>query len=299
MYHRVAHDSFDPWGLAVSPALFDEQLRWLAANRTVLSLAEFAMRHRRGTLPASAVALTFDDGYDCVAETAAPMLEQARLPATIFIPAELIERGRAFWWDELQDIVLGHGGGELVLLGATISLGPTSAKDRSWRPGAPPKTPRQSAFQKIWAALREKRPKELDEAMENLRGQARICNPIDVPRPMTPEKARKLASANIAFGSHALTHPWLTSLGHPEKEREIRASIEACETVTGTRPTTFAYPYGNRDAESERIVEAAGFDCACGTTPTAVNAASQLFSLPRIQIGNWTARQLARAVAAA
>ena len=31
MYHRIAHETFDPWGLAVQEAVFAEQLEWLAA----------------------------------------------------------------------------------------------------------------------------------------------------------------------------------------------------------------------------------------------------------------------------
>jgi peptidoglycan/xylan/chitin deacetylase (PgdA/CDA1 family) len=299
MYHRIAQDSFDPWGLAVSPARFSEHLRWLSANRIVLHLPEFARRHREGVLPATAVALTFDDGYECAAEVAAPMLARAGFPITIFIPVELIERRRAFWWDELQQIVLGHDGGHLTLLGEQVSLGSNSACDRSWYPQARPKTPRQAAFQQIWAALREKPPAQLDEAMESLRTQSGADSTFDIPRPMSPAKVRKVASRNIAFGSHALTHPWLTSLGRGEKEREIGDSIERCESLTGTRPISFAYPYGNFDPESERIVEAAGFGCACGTSGTTANATSRLYSLPRIQIGDWSAAQLAKALAAA
>ena len=74
---------------------------------------------------------------------------------------------------------------------------------------------------------------------------------------MSPAQVRETAAAGIDFGSHALAHPWLTSLTHAEKAREIRDSAEACEKLSGTRPTTFAYPYGNLDAESERIVEEA------------------------------------------
>src|SRR5690349_5856170 len=76
MYHRIASETFDPWRLAVQPEAFAEQLAWLARHRTVLRLGEFAAFHRRGKLPRTAVALTFDDGYGCTAEVAAPMLKK-------------------------------------------------------------------------------------------------------------------------------------------------------------------------------------------------------------------------------
>src|SRR3954451_24656523 len=118
MYHRVAFERFDPWNLSVTPENFGEQLSWLSKQRTVLPLAEFAALQRDRTLPADAVSITFDDGYACVAEVAAPLLNEFQLPATIFLPAEIISQERLFWWDELQAIVTSHRGTSLRLADA-------------------------------------------------------------------------------------------------------------------------------------------------------------------------------------
>ena len=40
MYHRIGTPAVDPWGLAVSPKHFDEQLAVLCRTRVVLSLPE-------------------------------------------------------------------------------------------------------------------------------------------------------------------------------------------------------------------------------------------------------------------
>lgn len=297
MYHRIAVETFDPWGLAVSPEHFAAQLEWLSDNRTIVPLAEFAARLRDGTLPADAIALTFDDGYTCAAEVAAPLLERAGLPATIFIPPELIERGQPFWWDELKDLVLGNDAGFLTIDGARVSLGARCSGDHHWRPGAKPGTPRQAAFHRIWESLREKTPAEIDAAMADIRRQSNAEE--GDARPMSPTQVRETASERIEFGSHAIAHPWLSSLTSAEKAREIRDSVEACEKLSGARPTTFAYPYGNLDAESERIVEEAGFACACATLGRSVSARSRLFALPRVQVGDWSARELGIALGAA
>ena len=293
MYHRIAQERFDPWGLAVSHDRFGDQLKWLAQRRTVLPLGRFAAMHSEGTLPPEAVALTFDDAYECTAEVAAPLLEQAGLPATIFIPAELIERGAQFWWDELQHLVLGHDGACLELEGEQIVLGPRHPHDRQWKPDAPPGTPRQIAFNRIWSSLREKAPAELDDAMTSLRGQASPTDTSKIAVPMSAVKVRETASDLIEFGSHALTHPWLTTLPPNEKRREIGDSVARVERLTGRRPTSFAYPYGNLDAESEQLVEDAGFECACATLGTAVSPTSRLFALPRKQVGDWDLQSFA------
>ena len=299
MYHRVAEESFDPWGLAVSPARFAEQLHWLAGKRTILPLTRFAAMHADGTLSADAIALTFDDAYECAAEIAAPLLDQLGLPATIFLPADLIERGGPFWWDELQQLVLGHEGDRLKYGNEEFILGPTHPNDRRWESHSRPRTGRQAAFLRIWAALREEPPSRQDEAIERLRCQVRMAEASDVPRPMNAAQVRGTASELIEFGSHALTHPWLASLTNAEKSREIRGSIDRVERLSGRFPTTFAYPYGNFDEESERIVEEAGFTCACATLGHAVAPESGLFALPRVQVGDWSSGRLARVLAAA
>src|SRR5438270_773320 len=73
MYHRIADEKFDPWGLCVTPDRFANQLSWVAKNRTPVPLPEFAELHRRGVLPDNAIAVTFDDGYACTAKIAAPL----------------------------------------------------------------------------------------------------------------------------------------------------------------------------------------------------------------------------------
>ena len=72
-----------------------------------------------------------------------------------------------------------------------------------------------------------------------------------------------------------------------EDLREIGDSLARVERLTGRRPTSFAYPYGNLDAESEQLVEDSGFECACATLGTAVTPGSRLFALPRKQVGDW------------
>jgi hypothetical protein len=62
MYHRIADEPVDHWGLAVSPARFKEQLHVLRRTRHPLQLTDFIRALMTGTLRPDAAALTFDDG---------------------------------------------------------------------------------------------------------------------------------------------------------------------------------------------------------------------------------------------
>lgn len=92
-YHSVDPDWDSP--LSITPAEFEEQVRWLVANRDVVDLPraleglDRSFRPPRGT-----VALTFDDGFAGVAEHAVPILERYGVRATIFVVADTLTGGR-------------------------------------------------------------------------------------------------------------------------------------------------------------------------------------------------------------
>ena len=291
LYHRIAEEPFDAWGDVVAPQIFCEQMEWLAANRTPLRLTDFADRHRSGTLPRDATAITIDDGYTCVSEIAAPFLEKLGVPATVFVSPEIIRKG-AFWWNELQSIILGYDGDRLEIDRRQILLGAKSPKDHVWAPRSPPSTARQRAYVEIQTFLSRLAPDELNRSMAALRS---LASPeVDATkRPMSPEEVRRTASDLVEFGSHALTHAWLPGLSDDQQKREIEDSVEQCRELTGRKPAAFAYPYGMFDARAKAAVAAAGFQCACTTQNLAVSSSSPTYALPRLSVGNWDVPALA------
>jgi peptidoglycan/xylan/chitin deacetylase (PgdA/CDA1 family) len=285
MYHRIAQASFDPWGLAVEEQHLAAQFEWLARHRCVISLVEFAKRHREGTLATDAVAITFDDGYWSAVRAAVPLLERFGLHATIFLPTEPIEQGREFWWDELARIVLDFDGETLRLLDSEVRVPPASPRDRIWLPDAPPDTPRQVLFYSLWARLRPLPPAAIDETMRQIR-RTSSAEAMPADRPVHAEELRSTKSAALAFGSHALTHPSLPSLPLHEQEREIVESRDRCASLAGKTPASFAYPYGDFDECTRRLVEDAGFQCACSARHAFVTPRDDVFALPRLRVGN-------------
>ena len=302
MYHRIADESFDPWALAVSPARFGEQLGWLKRHRRVLSLPEFSTLHATGRLPPNAAAITFDDGYACNVGPAAELLSRHGTPATIFLATNAVRSGKEFWWDELERLVLGVEADVIIIElpdgPLRVPLGEKRADDRNWAPSASPRTWRQKAFHQIWAALRELEPDQQEAALAQLSEQAGIeTQARDSHRPMTPEEVRNTKIEGLEFGAHSLSHTSLPARTKSEKEREIFGSRDECAAIVGAVPSSFAYPFGDFDEETARIVEAAGFDCACTTVETGVGRSANRYAMPRVQVWNWTPDQLTRALA--
>lgn len=97
-YHAVEPGWRSP--LAVEPAAFAGQMRWLAKHRQVLPLEDaMAVADRRYRLPRGVTVITFDDGFASLYEHAFPVLRELGLPSTVFVVAEtLTPSGRAVDW---------------------------------------------------------------------------------------------------------------------------------------------------------------------------------------------------------
>ncbi|MBC9735627.1 polysaccharide deacetylase family protein [Nocardioides marmotae] len=96
-WHRVDGRTSD--GLSTGIDDFRRHLDVLEEwGACVLPLAEAAARLRAGTLPDRAVALTFDDGYASVVETAWPLLRERGLATTLFVVSGILA-GQRFAWD--------------------------------------------------------------------------------------------------------------------------------------------------------------------------------------------------------
>jgi peptidoglycan/xylan/chitin deacetylase (PgdA/CDA1 family) len=304
MYHRVADLPYDPWGLAVTPAHFAAQLEVLRKDRLPLSMTEFVSRLEAGSLPRHAVAVTFDDGYLDNLTQAKPILDRAAVPATIFLTTEQLGQRCEFWWDELARMVLGRRAGvdgAVRIAGQSISVRlPPLAFDAAvatqWRAWETPRAPRECLYLETWQLLRNLAESERTAGMDALRDLFRPEAPDPANLPMERGDIARLGEGSaIAIGAHSATHRPLTTLSPAEQRQEIEGSRRACEQLAGHRVSGFAYPYGDRDADSMRLVRDLGFDWACSTHDSAVDPARfDRFDLPRRQVLDWDAAMFQR-----
>lgn len=98
----------DPW--TVSQGAFREQMAYLSQNCRVVSLKTFLQEIEQDKkIAENTVVLTFDDGYRSNYLLAFPVIKQYRVPVTIFIVGDYIEKGRvgdypALHWDEMKEM---------------------------------------------------------------------------------------------------------------------------------------------------------------------------------------------------
>jgi peptidoglycan/xylan/chitin deacetylase (PgdA/CDA1 family) len=301
-YHRIADEPVDPWGLAVSPAHFAEQLQVLRRSRRPLPLTTFVSAFVAGTLPADAIAVTFDDGYADNLLAGKPLLAAADIPATVFLTTGCLDCREEFWWDELARLVLlEHGPQKLniVVRGEVLhfDFGRPSASGASPWPTWLLRRRRRRAHRAIWRALRPLDSQERGLLMAEIRSKLAGRHQSGSGRAMTTAEVRALVEDKlITIGAHTVTHPALTQIGPEARRREIAESKAACEALIGKPIPGFAYPYGDVDDRVRYAVKEAGFVYACSNRSGPVTAVSDLLALPRLPIGDWGGDAFERAL---
>jgi peptidoglycan/xylan/chitin deacetylase (PgdA/CDA1 family) len=108
MYHSVAAEVEPGYRLAVTPKTFERQMRFLKQNHyRVIPLEDMvSLIREKKKIPAKAVAITFDDGYKDNFTYAFPILKRYRLPATIFVIIQEVDRPQndRLSWSQIKEM---------------------------------------------------------------------------------------------------------------------------------------------------------------------------------------------------
>lgn len=295
MYHRIATPATDVWEIAVSPQHFETHLQVLQQTTRVVPLSQLVDELAKGTLERKTVALSFDDGYADNFETALPLLEQYSTPATFFLTSTPY---RAYWWDELELLLLNQPqlpprlplaiGGHLVDFDLQQDAVLTTAMQQqhaSWKPlEQEPPTRRCRLYLELWENIRPQKPDQQQECLQKLRNWAGVpaleAGPI-----MTPEQVAALRRHPlIEVGAHTVHH---VALGYHEAEfqqQEIANNKHLLEQSMDTGMDLLAYPYGHHNQDSMKIAAGLGFAAAFTTDPKYLTKRSNRYQLGRFHV---------------
>lgn len=98
-------------------------------------------------------------------------------------------------------------------------------------------------------------------------------------------QVRDWAGRGVSFGSHTLTHPWLTRLDDASLRAEVCDSKKLIEDQLGGPVHHFCYPFGDHDERVVAAVRESGYRTACTTRRGTVRAGSDPLRLPRMSVG--------------
>jgi len=272
IYHRV--------GLARDPLRarmptvdeFRVQMRTLKRFFRPVALADGLRRLRDGTLPARAVAVTFDDGYADNVHVALPVLHQEGVPATFFVATSYLDGGR-MWNDTVIEAI------------RRLPVGRHDFPHADLRSiDVPAAGLRRPLILKLLDALKYLPQHERQEAADALSVLADAALPSDLM--MRRDDIRTLIEAGMDVGGHTRTHPILAGLGARQAEVEIIGGLDDLAAITGRRPRLFAYPngrhgydYGDREMS---ILRRASVAAALVTDRGVVRPGCDPLQLPRV-----------------
>jgi peptidoglycan/xylan/chitin deacetylase (PgdA/CDA1 family) len=306
MYHRIAEPPYDPWGLAVSPAHFADQLRSLTQSRKLVHMDRLVDGLRGGELTGTEVAITFDDGYVDNLIVGKPILERAEAPATMFITTQALGTSSEYWWDELAHLCLGGTAAveaEFEIAGQRlpVSLSARTAAVSSGRIWSdPPTGDRERTCLMLARVLQRLDDGTREAAMRTFREQ--FGEPLvgAASLPMRREDIGPLVEGGlIRVGGHSQTHLPLTTLSADAKRHQIEQCKRELEELTHRPVSGFAYPFGDRDDEAKALTKEAGYCWAVSTHSAVIDTQDcDLFDLPRLQVMNWTGGELVRQLTA-
>jgi peptidoglycan/xylan/chitin deacetylase (PgdA/CDA1 family) len=92
------------------------------------------------------------------------------------------------------------------------------------------------------------------------------------------------AQPGITFGSHTLTHPFLSRLDDAAAAREISDSRKELAQRLGSEVEFFCYPSGDLTERERRLVASAGYRAAVSVCPGVNRDASERYALRRTEI---------------
>jgi len=237
----------------------DRQCAFLQRHFHALPLSEIVHRLDSGApLPPGALAVTVDDGYRDFLSTGFPVFEKWRIPVTVFLLTDFIDRKLWPWWDRVEyGAQHGRAGRvryRLVPDGDEFELSLETAERR------------RSAVATICVQLKLIPNRARIEFLDRLPD----LFDVEIPREAPPEHAaltwdevRRLAKAGVEFGAHSKSHPILPLVEDEALvEEEIAGSKARVEQELGRPALHFCYPNGDYDDAIVGVVRHCGFQAA-------------------------------------
>jgi len=286
MYHRVLPKELTQGteipvqpGMYVTPASLKLHLSYLKTHFSLISLAELVRRLQVGEAVSRCAVLTFDDGWLDNYLYAFPILQEFKVPATIFLASGFIGTSRLFWPEEIGWAVLSVRSGKVDISLLPDALLHTIERESHMNLEVEESIDQIVAEMKSWD---EPRRRSVAESVAQLRKKR---NEESVRLLMNWEEVREmLQSGLVSFGSHTVSHALLDSIPLDKVQQELSDCATQIYHNIGVRAEHFAYPNGNYTPQVLSILPASGIRAAVTTKRGLVKGGGALLELPRISV---------------
>ena len=279
----ASSETFQPnFYLEITPDFLDQSIRQLQADGYRFLPLEAVPEALTQPAAQPFAAFTLDDGYRDNAEHALPVFARHGVPFTVFVTGGFIDRTHSLWWETVAallaartHLVFDFGSGP-----ETLDLTDIGAK--------------YDAYCRIGDFIQRKDEADHTAVLNRIALDNGI-DPLEITARLTMDEGEIAALAThpmACIGAHTISHRALARLDADNARREMEASARRVEEITGKRPSTIAYPYGNCGAASARefsIAAELGFTAGVTTRPGVLTAehGTATTGLPRVSLNGF------------
>jgi peptidoglycan/xylan/chitin deacetylase (PgdA/CDA1 family) len=185
-------------------------------------------------------------------------------------------------------------------LGAEEELTPEQwQKQKLWVWPSEPPTLRCTLYLALWEKLRPLTYDQIITVIGYLRAWVNIAADTESKDcPMSLEQLGNLKNHPfIDVGVHTVSHPALSCHSLKTQQKEIAGCRQYLEDHFQKPADTIAYPYGNYNTDTLRVVKDQQMKAGFTTEERSVTSRSEPFSIGRFQVRNWNGEEFNRRLA--
>jgi peptidoglycan/xylan/chitin deacetylase (PgdA/CDA1 family) len=260
MCHRVLADrafleTHSPADIIVREESFRDLIHYISRECHVIPLHDAKPGKVERKLQ---IVVTFDDGWSDNSTQVFPIINERRLPITIFLCSGVMAQDLPFWPERVA----------MLLKAADPTLSTDAIKDEI-------------------ESLKSESPAHCEEYLGHLAARARINTGSlhsAVDSTLSWEQVLKMQSAGVGFGSHTHTHAILTHVSLENVRVETQASKALIEQNLSSSCDCFTYPNGNWSPQVRDVVAEAGYKLAFTTEAGAWRPDVDPLAIPRLNV---------------
>jgi peptidoglycan/xylan/chitin deacetylase (PgdA/CDA1 family) len=290
MYHRVLplalqQQSFSASAMFVTPDTFDRHIAHLRRKFHLVTLEQFVrLLEQRKPFPPRTCLITFDDGWHDNLKYALPVLARHRAPAALFVTTDVVSNAVIFWQERLTQLLI-----ECWRARVPASALPKLARDE----GVPASCESfESAKVRARALVTRLKGQPVQVARDMIGAieGALASHGVEVVSPaadafLSWDDIRRLRESGLfTIGSHGMTHTPITMLSPDAVRCELVNSRFTISERLGEPIDSFAFPNGDNDHMTCRLVGELGYRVAFTTRRGLVKADDNPHCINRVGI---------------
>ena len=253
LYHGLSNK--DDFFKHINVKKFERHIKFLTSNYKPVHLNELASMNEDEKR--DVFALTFDDGYRSIFSLAYPILKKYKVPFTVFLITDTVEKGEYIWNDRLDNTIKGidrkffstkFNGQEIKMkisgeyrLGLKLSILKNKLKFLNYP--------------------------QINDFISNIENEySPIVKYGESDEVISIDEIKEMIDSGLcSIGSHTCNHISLTSIPIHDIKHQVGESLKWLEKEIGPGDYFFCYPHGHFDNQSVNILKQYGYSGAVTT----------------------------------